>query len=562
MDSPAEQNVIIDKAVSMPLTLSQALKTIPVLSKARVVAGSQGLERTIRWTHIIDHPDVVPWVQEGHLLLTTAFSLMLHPEEQTALIRSLNDKHLAGMMVNVGRYMLEIPPEMIAAAEEVGFPLISLPWTVDFSEVTHAIHEFILQEQYALAEQANLIHKVLTQIVLDGGDLAELSRKLSQILHCSVTIEDSSLHVLAYTTIEPTDEVRKRSIQLGRSPDDVVEYLRSRGVLEHLRKNPKPYRLPANPEVGFGMERIVSPILVGSQLFGYIWIIASDQPLTELDTLVIERSAVVAALILSRQETIYETEQRLKAQLFEGALNPDSAFPPSGLVQGAWQTGLLNGYTLLVIDAGNLDRAAQRRLTPLVEEHLHTEGMWATAVERGQRLAVVVGTMDVEKLRALAESFLPVASGKGYQITIGISSSSRQIDSLRLHYQQAEDALAAAAALGDGVRMVWVYDDLGFLGDLISRSPETRISNRYTAILQKIDQYDRDKKTQYLRTLEIYLDNLASANQAAKALFIHRNTLYQRLSRIADLWGIDLQDPLVVLNMNLAIKDWHFNQPH
>ncbi len=31
--------------------------------------------------------------------------------------------------------------------------------------------EHILQEQYALAEQANLIHKILTQIVLDGGDL-------------------------------------------------------------------------------------------------------------------------------------------------------------------------------------------------------------------------------------------------------------------------------------------------------------------------------------------------------------------------------------------------------
>lgn len=545
----------------MPITLSQALKTIPVLSKANVVAGSRGLDRTIRWTHIIDHPDVVPWVKEGHLLLTTAFSLMLHPEEQVGLIRSLNEKRLAGMMVNIGRYMLEIPSEMIEVAELVGFPLITLPWEVDFSEVTFSIHELILQEQYALAEQADMIHKTLTQIVLDGGDLTELTRKLADILHCSVTIEDASLHVLAHTTIEPTDDVRKRSIQMGKSPDEVVEYLRARGVFEHLRKNPKPYRLPTNPAIGFSMERIVSPILVGSQLFGYIWIIASDQPLTELDTLVIERGAVVAALILSRQETIYETEQRLKAQLFEGTLNAGDGFPLPGLPAGSWHAGLQNGYTLLVLDAGNLDRAAQRRLTPLVEAFLHGEGLWATAIERGQRLAVVVGSMDVDLTRSLAERFLTVASGKGYQITIGISSPSHQLDLLRQHFQQAVDALTAAAAIGDGVRQVWAYDDLGFLGDLLLRSPETRLSNRYTNILNKIDQYDREKKTQYLHTLETYLDNLTSANHAAKALFIHRNTLYQRLSKIADLWEIDLQNPLVVLNMNLAIKDWHFNRP-
>jgi purine catabolism regulator len=321
------------------------------------------------------------------------------------------------MLVNIGRYMLEIPLEMIEAAESVGFPLIALPWEVDFAEVTHAIHEHILQEQYALAEQANRIHKILTQIVLDGGDLAELTRQLAEILHCSVTIEDASLRLLAHTTVEPADEVRKRSIQLGRTPDEAVEYLRAQGVFEHLRKNPKPYHLPPYPAVGFTLERIVSPVLVDSQLFGYIWIIASDQPLSELDYLVIERSAVVAALILSRQETIYETEQRLKTQLFEDSLNPDSAFPLTGLPEEAWHTGLQMGYTLLVIDAGSLDRQSRRLLTALVEEHMRAEGLWATAIERGQRLAVVLGTMDVEKLKTITEKFLPIAAGKGFQIT-------------------------------------------------------------------------------------------------------------------------------------------------
>jgi purine catabolism regulator len=221
---------------------------------------------------------------------------------------------------------------------------------------------------------------------------------------------------------------------------------------------------------------------------------------------------------------------------------------------------LQKGYTILVVEAGNLDRQSQRRLTALVEEYMNTEGLWATVIERGQRLAVVVGNVDVERLRTVAEGFIPIAAGKGFKIAIGISSPSKKVDSLRQPYQQAVDALTAAAAFDKEPRRAWAYDDLGYLGELLSRSPEERITNVYTATLVKIAMYDQEKNTQYLHTLETYLDNLASANLAAKALFIHRNTLYQRLSKIADLWGLDLQNPLVFLNLNLAIKDWHINQ--
>jgi purine catabolism regulator len=544
----------------MTLTVAQMLRELPVLSKAQVVAGSGGLDRAVRWTHIIDHPDVTPWVQEGHLLLTTAFALMLHPEEQAGLIHALNEKHLAGMMVNVGRYMLEIPPEMIAAAESVNFPLISLPWEVDFAEVTHAIHEHILREQYALAEQADHIHQTLTRIVLDGGDLAELTRTLAQILHCSVAIEDESLRLLAHTTTEPTDEVRRRSILLGRTPENVVEALRLQGIFEYLRKNPKPYHLPPNPSLGFTLERIVSPILVGPHLFGYIWIIASDRPLTGLDYLVIERGAVVAALILSRQDAIYETEQRLKTQLFERLLDPELAFPLSGHSDAAWQSSLQKGYTLLMVEAGTTEKQPLRLLANLVEKHIQKEGLWATAIERGGRLAVLVGTLDLARLRHIIERLVEAAGEKGFRIKAGISSPSPQGDALRQHYQQAVDALTAAITLDQGNRQVWAYEDLGFLGDLLSSSPETRVSNRYITILQEIKKYDDEKNTSYLDTLETYLDHLSSPNQAAKILFIHRNTLYQRLSKITDLWGIDFQDPLMVLNFNLAVKDWRLHR--
>ena len=290
-----------------------------------------------------------------------------------------------------------------------------MPWEIDISEVTHEIHEHIIQEDNILwLTRLTKSIQILTHLVLDGGDLFELTRRLAEILNCSVTIEDASLRLLAHTSLEPTDQVRQRSIQLGRTPDDVIEWLKSQEIFEYLRKKSKPYHIPPYPPIGFTLERIVAPILVGSQLFGYIWIIASEKPLSGLEYLVIERGAVVAALILSQQEAIYETEQHLKTQLLESSLDPQSTTSIKNLSDTTWQNKLQKGYILVAINVEHIDSSSIRLLIPLLEEQLGLDEFPVTTIERGQLLVVVVGTMDGEKLRTTIEHFILKASNQGY----------------------------------------------------------------------------------------------------------------------------------------------------
>jgi DNA-binding protein Fis len=53
--------------------------------------------------------------------------------------------------------------------------------------------------------------------------------------------------------------------------------------------------------------------------------------------------------------------------------------------------------------------------------------------------------------------------------------------------------------------------------------------------------YDRERGTQLLETLDRYLACRRNVSQAAKELFIHRNTLRQRLARIESLTGLSLE---------------------
>lgn len=60
------------------------------------------------------------------------------------------------------------------------------------------------------------------------------------------------------------------------------------------------------------------------------------------------------------------------------------------------------------------------------------------------------------------------------------------------------------------------------------------------AILQ---DYDRKNKTDFYNTLFCYLRNERRHQATAEELFVHRNTLFQRLQKIEELLPVDLDDP-------------------
>jgi len=58
--------------------------------------------------------------------------------------------------------------------------------------------------------------------------------------------------------------------------------------------------------------------------------------------------------------------------------------------------------------------------------------------------------------------------------------------------------------------------------------------------IRSLRTYDARKGTEYLKTLEAYLDNERSISRTAEALYIHRSSLLKRLDKISRLTGFDL----------------------
>ena len=118
--------------------------------------------------------------------------------------------------------------------------------------------------------------------------------------------------------------------------------------------------------------------------------------------------------------------------------------------------------------------------------------------------------------------------------------------------REARDAGAIARALLPGGGAL-AYDGLGAYRYLVHLALDDAPHDRLCEAVERLLEYDERRETQLLGTLEQYLADRRVGTTTAAKLFIHANTLRQRLDRIEKLTGLDLATE-DLLSLELALK--------
>lgn len=72
--------------------------------------------------------------------------------------------------------------------------------------------------------------------------------------------------------------------------------------------------------------------------------------------------------------------------------------------------------------------------------------------------------------------------------------------------------------------------------------------------LQKLQEYDDEHETEFVKTLYYYIIHQFNASVAAQKLYIHRTTFIRRMERIEGLVSIKMDDPDELLHILLSYK--------
>ena len=76
----------------------------------------------------------------------------------------------------------------------------------------------------------------------------------------------------------------------------------------------------------------------------------------------------------------------------------------------------------------------------------------------------------------------------------------------------------------------------------------------FTQGLQAMQKHDQQKNSDYIRTLDIYLQSECNASKAAELLYIHRSSLMKRLEKIQRLLALDLENADVRLYLRICLR--------
>ncbi len=92
--------------------------------------------------------------------------------------------------------------------------------------------------------------------------------------------------------------------------------------------------------------------------------------------------------------------------------------------------------------------------------------------------------------------------------------------------------------------------DLESMFEALAKSPDLA---PFQTLVGRLDAYDQEHGSDLVRTLRAFFAANANASEAADRLYLHRNSLSYRLSRIAEITALDLKDHRARLALQLGL---------
>ncbi|HVA08099.1 MAG TPA: PucR family transcriptional regulator ligand-binding domain-containing protein, partial [Acidimicrobiales bacterium] len=155
------------------MTLSE-LVLMPDL-RLRVLTGQEKLDRVIEWVHPTDMLDPSAYLVSGELVLTNGL-WRERPEDSEVFVSHLIRAGVHGLVFAVYPDQ-DTPPDLVAACETTGLPLLELR-DLPFRAVSEAVIDSMIDVREATQRRNNRFEAALTRAVADGEGVAGITRRL------------------------------------------------------------------------------------------------------------------------------------------------------------------------------------------------------------------------------------------------------------------------------------------------------------------------------------------------------------------------------------------------
>ena len=379
------------------------ITALPELSLT-VAAGADGLTNEVRWLHVSELADPTPWLEGGELLITTGLGIGSSSRTQREYVRRLATHDLAGLAFGIGFGHAFAPEPLVAEADLLGFPVLTVPYEVPFIALTKAVATHLANEELDRVTRALAVHERLAQAVVDGTGVHALLTVLGDHVGCSLALVDEAGRVVAE------------------------------------RHGPRP--LPFE-------DALELPVVVGSDI-ATLRAATLDGRFSEEDRLVLHHGQTALALEVSRRQAVSSAELRLAGDLFDDMEH--DRLDDRELARRMAAFGLEPGRTYAALLAIGPEDESPELTRLAVAAALDARDARYLSAARRDRAAFLLASADEEATLAVAAEIADACPG--VRIGVGRPSTGSALGRSLMEARAALDAAAGPVAS---------YRDLGSL---------------------------------------------------------------------------------------------------
>jgi sugar diacid utilization regulator len=159
------------------------LISLPELKALKLVSGSKGIHKIVRWVHVIETPDLLQYVQSDELVILTGVAVSNNIQAFIDLVEGLIEKNVVGLIVNVGKYFDKVPDEINKIADANDFSILELPWEISIAEITKTICEEVVRRHM---EEVSYQDLLMNTIFFNKISQEDFNKRISDLGYSSI----------------------------------------------------------------------------------------------------------------------------------------------------------------------------------------------------------------------------------------------------------------------------------------------------------------------------------------------------------------------------------------
>ncbi|MDN4074466.1 PucR family transcriptional regulator [Fictibacillus terranigra] len=498
------------------ITMNDVLKR-NTFSKAKIAAGSKGLNRLVKWVHVMEVTQIGNLLNGNELILSTGMAWKDNEQVFLSFVLELIELNVSGLCIELGTQLSAVPSCILETAEKHGFPIILFEEEVRFIDITQDLHTYLIQQHYEMITKLESFSQALNQILLSPNP----QENILNLLHNSINMQVVFIHSQKNVTLVPA-----------------LDSSEQENLLVFIEQE---------QETSFVVRQ---PIQVLDHPFAELILCSKDRPMTDLHVLLADRTATALANQLLREMYAAEKkraeENTWMQEWLEGRHRDDEIEKHLSYLG---MKGRHQGASVFCVEMENREAGVSETQYPYIQIVIRSIfeplGFYILPYVKSDHLIfILINLREVMSYKERVRQGILLAreNQKLPSLFMAVGKRINRLGALDKSYNTALNALMVQTKLPNG-KSSPLYDDLHMYRLISMIQDKHELEDFIQDYLRPVIEYDAKNNTRLLTTLKVFLMCGGSKQETAGQLYIVRQTLYHRIKQLEELLGKDFMEP-------------------